>query len=136
MDEKLDPGKHADEIMRLRLQLEIVLLAWVRACLALMGFGFVVARFGIFLREITGVEQVRLGLHSSLAAVNSFTGTALILLGVAMLLFVVHAHRKTVIRLERGELGLPGRWSLGMVLCLILAVLGMGMAAYLAALIL
>jgi len=35
---------------------ERTLLAWVRTGLAMMGFGFVVARFGLFLREIAAVH--------------------------------------------------------------------------------
>ena len=34
------------------LAAERTFLAWIRTGLALMGFGFVVARFGLFLREI------------------------------------------------------------------------------------
>jgi len=134
MDEKPAPPKHVDEIIRMRLQLETALLGWVRTSLALMGFGFVLARFGFFLREIANVGQVQLNSHPRLALMNSFAGTALILLGVVMLLIALFSHRNTVIRLERGDLGVPGRWSLGMVLCLILAALGMGMAVYLGAL--
>ena len=36
---------------------ERTLLAWVRTGLALMGFGFVVARFGLFLRELAAVRK-------------------------------------------------------------------------------
>ncbi|HET9088065.1 MAG TPA: DUF202 domain-containing protein, partial [Acidobacteriaceae bacterium] len=32
---------------------ERTFLAWIRTGLALMGFGFVVARFGLFLRELS-----------------------------------------------------------------------------------
>jgi len=35
---------------------ERTLLAWIRTGLAIMGLGFVVARFGLFLREITLVK--------------------------------------------------------------------------------
>jgi putative membrane protein len=35
------------------LSAERTLLAWIRTGLALMGFGFVVARFGLFLQQIT-----------------------------------------------------------------------------------
>ena len=34
---------------------ERTLLAWVRTAIALMGLGFVVARFGLFLREISAM---------------------------------------------------------------------------------
>src|SRR3954467_9885455 len=37
---------------RVYLAAERTLLAWIRTGLALMGFGFVVARFGLFLREL------------------------------------------------------------------------------------
>ena len=42
---------------RVRYAIERTLLAWVRTGLALMGFGFVVARFGLFLHEIEAVRQ-------------------------------------------------------------------------------
>ena len=36
-----------------------MLLAWVRTGLAMMGFGFVVARFGLFLRELAAEQAVQ-----------------------------------------------------------------------------
>ena len=41
-----------DKDPRVYFAAERTFLAWIRTGLALMGFGFVVARFGIFLREI------------------------------------------------------------------------------------
>ncbi len=40
---------------------ERTLLAWVRTAIALMGLGFVVARFGLFLREISGLGGAAVG---------------------------------------------------------------------------
>jgi len=131
MDQKPNGGTNVDEIIRMRLQMETTLLGWVRTSLALMGFGFVLARFGFFLREIASVGEMRVRPHPWLATTNTFTGTALILLGVIVLLISVYSHRRMAIGLERGDLGVPGRWSLGMILCLILAGLGMGLAVYL-----
>ena len=48
-DELLDP--------RIYFAAERTLLAWVRTGLAMMGFGFVVARFGLFLRELAAVTM-------------------------------------------------------------------------------
>ena len=42
---------------RVRFAAERTLLAWIRTGLALMGFGFVVARFGLFLREIAAASR-------------------------------------------------------------------------------
>ena len=43
---------------RVPLAAERTFLAWIRTGLALMGFGFVVARFGLFLRELTAVKKI------------------------------------------------------------------------------
>ncbi len=51
------PLKTGDESTRAREHLanERTLLAWIRTAIALMGLGFVVARFGLFLREISAL---------------------------------------------------------------------------------
>jgi putative membrane protein len=36
-------------------------LAWIRTGIALMGFGFVVARFGLFLRELEAIKAIQPG---------------------------------------------------------------------------
>jgi putative membrane protein len=55
-----EPGdrKVSSEEFRLMLQLETTMLMWLRTSLALMGFGFVIARFGLFLREIAQAHQL------------------------------------------------------------------------------
>jgi putative membrane protein len=126
-------GKMSSEEFKLRLQLETSLLVCVRTSLALMGFGFVVARFGLFLREVAEVGEIHLRTHRNLAALNTYTGTILILIGVATLLLSVWGHWRFVEQLERGELAMSSRWSLGVFLSIVLAVLGVGMAIYLAA---
>ena len=40
------------------LAAERTLLAWIRTGLALMGFGFVVARFGLFLQQLQVMQRV------------------------------------------------------------------------------
>ena len=45
---------------------ERTLLAWVRTAIALMGLGFVVARFGLFLRQL-GLERGSVASDTSLA---------------------------------------------------------------------
>jgi putative membrane protein len=125
------PDASNDEY-RLFLQLETSLLVWLRTSLGLMGFGFVIARFGLFLREIAQANQVDVHPHPWLTQVNTLTGTGLIVLGTVVLLIAVWNHRQVVDRLHRGELALPSHWSLSVIVSLLLAALGMGLAIYLA----
>lgn len=44
---------NGSEDPRLYMAAERTVLAWIRTGVALIGFGFIVARFGLFLRELT-----------------------------------------------------------------------------------
>ena len=107
---------------------ERTLLAWVRTGLAMMGFGFVVARFGLFLRELASVhespEPQRLG-------ISLWVGTALVALGVAVNLVAAARHFMTVKRLNRREPLEFRPMSLGIIVALVLALLGVVIAFYL-----
>lgn len=107
---------------------ERTLLAWLRTGLAMMGFGFVVARFGLFLQEMAMVEGVPHHKHSWLSVA---VGTALIVLGVAVSLAAAVRHWMTIGRLERGQVLRFNRWSLGVVVAMLLGLVGLLMAAYL-----
>jgi putative membrane protein len=131
MAEETEKPRDLDAMIRMRLQLETSLLGLLRTGLALMGFGFVLARFGFFLRQLAAVGQVQVHTPAWMANINTWTGTFLILLGVTVLILSAFTHRNMVVRLESGDLGMPGRWSIGMVLCMILAAVGMAMAVYL-----
>jgi putative membrane protein len=114
---------------RVRFAIERTLLAWVRTGLALMGFGFVVARFGLFLREIESVRQA--APLTAPTGLSLWIGTALILLGVLVNLLVSAEHLR-LMRQVRSEPPYGVRsWLLGVGVALVLAILGIAMAVYL-----
>lgn len=107
---------------------ERTLLAWVRTGLAMMGFGFVVARFGLFLREIATVHAVSPPRQQGLSL---WVGMTLVVLGMVVNLCAAVKHCNTVRRLEKGQ---PIRFhplSLGVIVALLLVLLGLLMAVYL-----
>jgi putative membrane protein len=113
---------------RVRLAGERTLLAWIRTGLAMMGFGFVVARFGLFLREIAAVGQQP---SPQQTLMSLWIGTSMVLLGVVVNVLAAIQHRRFLRRVERHEPFEPSRWSLGIVVSVVLAALGIGMTAYL-----
>jgi putative membrane protein len=114
---------------RVRFAAERTLLAWIRTGLALMGFGFVVARFGLFLRELGLAHQVAPA-HST--GVPQWLGVALVILGVSVLLLSARQHQHVLQRLQRGEPLGTSLWSLGIAVAVVLAIVGLAMVAYLA----
>jgi putative membrane protein len=114
---------------RVRFAIERTLLAWVRTGLALMGFGFVVARFGLFLREIEAVHQAA-PLKAS-TGLSLWIGTALILLGVIVNLLISAEHLRLMRQVKSEPPYGIRSWLLGVGVALVLAILGIAMAVYL-----
>lgn len=118
----------AEKDPRVYLAAERTLLAWIRTGLAMMGFGFVVARFGLFLRELQAVRQNTPieSPHGSL-----WFGTALVLMGVLVNLLAVFQHARLLRDLRDGtwDAGRPPRT--GIIVAVTLAAVGLLVAVYL-----
>jgi putative membrane protein len=118
----------AGEDPRVRFAAERTLLAWIRTGLALMGFGFVVARFGLFLREIAVVHPAA---PAHTYGSSLWIGTALVVLGIAVVLSAAWQHWHFLQRLGRREAFVAPRWSLSLIVAGLLAILGAAMVVYL-----
>lgn len=105
---------------------ERTLLAWIRTGVAMMGFGFVVARFGLFLHEIT----IARGEATARGTGSLWAGTALVLLGVVVNVYAAAAHVRFSRRFKAGQ-PLPISSGFGIVLASSLAAIGLAMAVYL-----
>lgn len=66
---------------------ERTFLAWVRTCIALMGLGFVVARFSLFLREFSIITKNQT-IPSNLPSQSSSTILGMSMIGLGILLII------------------------------------------------
>lgn len=105
---------------------ERTLLAWVRTAVALMGLGFVVAKFGLYLHLIAGHEPSPVHELFALA-----TGVAMVLVGVATCVFAAVQFRRILAELGPDEIPRGYRTGVAGVAAYALAALGVLVAVYL-----
>ena len=118
----------AEQDPRVYFAAERTFLAWIRTGLGLMGIGFAVSRFGLFLRELSATES-HLPAHTT--GLSLWSGVSLVALGVIVNLSAVLRHFQLIHELSSGTWR-PGRVSRdAVILGLLLAAIGVGMAIYL-----
>ena len=98
-DGKPGAGKQPEIDPRVVLAAERTLLAWIRTGIALMGFGFVVARFGIFLRELAAANGWVLTNRLNASTI----GVGIVAAGLLVNLWASLRHRRMVNRMVQGE---------------------------------
>src|SRR6266478_6008876 len=126
MDAPTKMRQRAD--LRDYLAAERTFLAWIRMGLALMGFGFVVARFGLFLQEFHAVQRAP---STQSYGLSLGFGTALIAVGVIVNLFAGWRHARLISELDRGETARSSPSAYPLAIALFLALVGLAMATYL-----
>ena len=109
---------------------ERTMLAWIRTGLALMGFGFVVAKFGLFLQKLAEIKDIHIKVAANQSA-SVWIGIALVMLGVAVNVAAATRFAALIRRLHAGEKAKPMRWELAASVALIMALIGLGIAGYL-----
>lgn len=112
---------------RVYFAVERTLLAWIRTGLAMMGFGFVVARFALYLRELAMTTgRSHLSPDASL-----WFGTALMAMGVLVNLSAARQHARLVQRLRDGTWTPDHTSRAGSVVAIALALAGLVITAHL-----
>ena len=105
---------------------ERTLLAWQRSSLALMGFGFVIERFSLFLSALRRQPEAP-GHH----LFSLLVGVALILLGAAIALASSIGYRRFIRTLPSQDLASGYLTGLGAIINIVIAAIGIGLAVYL-----
>lgn len=106
---------------------ERTFLAWIRTGIALMGFGFALARFEIFL------DEAHLTQHASGRPTHELSiwfGASLIAIGVIVNLLSASRYMRLVSELNRGQFVRRSVSKQGVVVAIFLALLGITMTVY------
>jgi len=110
---------------------ERTMLAWLRTGLTVMAFGFVIARFGLFL-QIVAVQAPAIS-HRVQSGASALLGIALVAAGTLMILAAAAQHRKFIATLpavDRPQYYVGG--ALILFSSLFISVIGFALTAYLA----
>jgi len=114
---------------RIYMAAERTFLAWIRTGIALMAFGFVVARFGLFLREIALKNSVPVEQHNN--GTSLAIGIALIVAGIMVNLIAAIRHHRYIRALDRGQFRQAYGLAFTVFIAGFLVIIGLAVAIYL-----
>ncbi|GAB4226681.1 MAG: hypothetical protein Kow0049_06050 [Stanieria sp.] len=81
---------------------ERTFLAWLRTSIALIGFGFAIARFGLFLQQLdVALTQRESKVHSIFNSQN--LGVALVIFGIVVIALAAWRYNRVFWQIERGN---------------------------------
>ena len=108
---------------------ERTLLAWLRTGLTIMALGFVVARFGLFLRLVSLQPQATLA--QSHSGASAALGVLFVVVGAISILGATIQHRRFVSTLPPSDLPTSYSRVFAVALSVTVGVLGVLLAVYL-----
>lgn len=81
---------------------ERTFLAWLRTSIALIAFGFAIARFGLFLRELqSAVAGEEMSTHSVIS--SQTLGVGLVIIGIILIALSAWRYNQVFWQIERGD---------------------------------
>jgi putative membrane protein len=95
MKDKYSIGAPGDHLAN-----ERTFLAWIRTSIAMMGLGFVVVKFSIFIRQISNVLGTKASFHQT--GDSQRIGILLVALGTVTIVFSFLRYHRTKTRLDLG----------------------------------
>jgi len=108
---------------------ERTLLAWLRTGLTIIALGFVISRFGLFIKLIS-LESASLASNAN-SPFSSALGIAFVIIGSLSIATAAIQHRRFVATLSETQLSSVYSSKIAFILALTVAMLGVTLAAYL-----
>jgi putative membrane protein len=113
---------------RIYMAAERTFLAWIRTAIALMAFGFVISRFGLFLRMLAASTVA----PQEGSGASVIVGMSLIAVGVVVTIVAAIRHHRYVRAIDTGRFRSVFGSTFAFAIAGLLAVVGFGMALLLA----
>jgi len=117
---------------RIYMAAERTFLAWIRTGVALLAFGFVVARFGIFLRQVAVMDGV--APSGSGSGVSLYAGLGLVGTGVAVCIASAIRHARYVRAIDAGRFRASFGSTFAFAVVALLSLVGVAVAVLLVSL--
>lgn len=108
---------------------ERTLLAWLRTGLTIIGLGFVVSRFGLFI-QLLGLQTQPPIPHAN-ASISAILGICFVLIGSLSIALAAIQHKRFIASLKFEELPAVYSNTLAFALSIFVSILGLALACYL-----